>query len=85
MATVLFLIGAALTAGCAGPIELKDTRSIAKAPERPAAHSGVRSTKEAAPPPRCEVYLTGVSDAREPGTGITNTMSMPIRHDDIVP
>jgi hypothetical protein len=84
IATVLLLIGAALAAGCAAPIDLKDTRSIAKPTPRPAARSGMLS-KQVPTPPRCEVYLTGVSDAREPGTGITNTMSIAIRHDDIVP
>jgi hypothetical protein len=85
IATALYLVGTAVAAGCAGPIDLKDTRSIAKAAERPAARSGLRLKNEAASPPRCEVYLIGVSDARESGAGITNTASIPIRHEDIVP
>src|SRR3954447_11585234 len=72
---------AVLIGGCAQPIALKATREV------PAVESAAgRFTQSKAAPlkPACEVYLTGVSDAREQGSEVSTNLGVPIHHDDIV-
>ncbi len=72
---------AVLIGGCAHSIDLKATREVSAV--EPAAGRFMQS-KQAPLKPACEVYLTGVSDAREQGSDVSTNLGVPIHHDDIV-